>query len=638
MNTCNNQMNQDQSEAIHHLTGPCIVIAPPGSGKTFTLTRRIKYLTTEAGVAPESILVITFTKAAAVQMKERYLSLIGETETAVSFGTFHAVYFGILRTSFSYDGGALLTQAQKQRILGEIMESVRMEKDMELPEPERIMEEVSRMKNQGKILENYEVLTMDKTLFRQIAGMYLRECQRERKLDFDDMVLLCKEALQNHKEILKSWQERFRYILVDEFQDINASQYEVLQMLAAPEDNLFMVGDDDQAIYGFRGSDPSLMLSLEQDYPQIRKILLKTNYRSAPPIIQTAEKLIDHNRLRFAKEIKPHRTERGKVQIEISENADRQNEAILNFIREIGEQSDTAIIARTNALLPQYAKLLSANGIAFTSKEKIRNPYEHMAVKDMEAYLRLAIGEASRSDFFRIMNKPLRYLSRLALPADMADWMKVLRAYYSQKPYMQRILKQLEEELLRIRQFSPFAAVNYIRRGIGYEEAVWKELTQEKEQQELTEMLDLVQRMSRTHDSHRGFLREIERKRQEFEQAQNQRGNEWMNGAKSRSDQMKMQNDRMREEYRGITLITMHGAKGLEYENVILPDLNEKIVPHKKAYLPEAVEEERRVLYVAITRAKQRLFMSCIKKEGDEKKEISRFVKELQAPGRNISF
>lgn len=609
MNTCNNQMNQDQSEAICHLTGPCIVIAPPGSGKTFTLTKRIEYLTTKAGVAPESILVITFTKAAAAEMKARYLSLTGETQTAVSFGTFHAVYFGILRGSFSYDGKALLTPAQKLRLLGDVCEPFKEKlPDEQQIEPEQILEELSRMKNQGKKLQEYETLAMDAELFREISTQYLNACKREKKLDFDDMVLFCKEALETHPEVLKRWQERFRYILVDEFQDINAIQYDVLRMLAAPENNLFMVGDDDQSIYGFRGSDPSLMLSLQKDYPDIREIHLKNNYRSAGEIIKAAGKLIKNNKLRYEKEVIACAGGRGTVKFEVFEEDEKQQKAILDFIKSLKKTSDIAIITRTNALLPKFAKLLSIGGIPFVSREKIKNPYEHPAVKDVEAYLKLAIGEAGRTDFFRIMNKPLRYLARIAVPADMENWADALKSYYSTKPYMMRILCAFEEQLGYIRRFSPFAAINYIRRGIGYEDAVTEELVQETEKEEYVRTLGMLQSMARDYDSHRMFLKALQDKRKAFERSM----------------------DISAEPSEGVTLITMHGAKGLEFENVILPDLNEKIVPHKRAYLPESVEEERRILYVAMTRAKQGLYMTAIQKGGNQKKEISRFIKELK--------
>ena len=622
MNKSTMQMNQDQYEAVHHLDGPCIVIAPPGSGKTFTLTQRIKYLTQEAGICPESVLVITFTKAAAVQMKERYLEMTAQQDTPVTFGTIHALCFGILRNSFHYDRRALLSQTQKFRMLEEIMELLQAElrqkdataAEYEIPETKQVLEELSRMKNAGQQPKEYEAISMDKELFRRIAERYLVRCQHERKLDFDDMVLRCEEELHKHPEILKHWQERFRYILVDEFQDIDLRQYAVIRLLAEPEQNLFMVGDDDQSIYGFRGSDPSLMLSLQGDYPKLRKILLQYNYRSAEKIVAAAKCLIGHNHLRFEKEIFPTTGKKGCVRVEICESTGQQDEAICRFLQEIGVDSGTAIITRTNAILPHYAGLLSLHGIPFVCRENIRNPYEHTAVCDVEAYIKLAIGEAHRAEFFQIMNKPLRYLSRYAVPSDMKDWQRILKEYYCGKPYMQHILERLFEDLQRIRQFSPFAAVNYIRYGIGYEEAVGKEMLRKEEQKELAHTFQMLSQLAREHDSHRGFLHEISKRRQSFEQTGEH------------------------QEEKGVVLITMHGAKGLEYDHVLLPDLNERIVPHKRAYLPEAIEEERRVLYVAMTRARSSLFMSAINKEGNEKKEISRFLKELEVPGGIISF
>ena len=622
MNKSTMQMNQDQYEAVHHLDGPCIVIAPPGSGKTFTLTQRIKYLTQEAGICPESVLVITFTKAAAVQMKERYLEMTAQQDTPVTFGTIHALCFGILRNSFHYDRRALLSETQKLWMLEEIMELLQAElrqkdataAEYEIPETKQVLEELSRMKNAGQQPKEYEAISMDKELFRRIAERYLVRCQHERKLDFDDMVLRCEEELHKHPEILKYWQERFRYILVDEFQDIDLRQYAVIRLLAEPEQNLFMVGDDDQSIYGFRGSDPSLMLSLQKDYPKLRKILLQYNYRSAEKIVAAAKCLIGHNHLRFEKEIFPTTGKKGCVRVEICESTGQQDEAICRFLQEIGADSDTAIITRTNAMLPHYAGLLSSHGIPFVCRENIRNPYEHTAACDVEAYIKLAIGEAHRAEFFRIMNKPLRYLSRYAVPSDMKDWQRILKEYYCGKPYMRHILERLFEDLQRIRQFSPFAAINYIRYGIGYEEAVGKEMLRKEDQKELAHAFQMLSELAREHDSHRGFLHELAKRRQSFEPTGEH------------------------DEKKGVVLITMHGAKGLEYDHVLLPDLNERIVPHKRAYLPEAIEEERRVLYVAMTRARNSLFMSAVNKEGNEKKEISRFLKELEAPGGIISF
>ena len=540
----------------------------------------------------------------------------------MTFGTIHALCFGILRNSFHYDRRALLSQTQKFRMLEEIMELLQAElrqkdataAEYEIPETKQVLEELSRMKNAGQQPKEYEAISMDKELFRRIAERYLVRCQHERKLDFDDMVLRCEEELHKHPEILKHWQERFRYILVDEFQDIDLRQYAVIRLLAEPEQNLFMVGDDDQSIYGFRGSDPSLMLSLQGDYPKLRKILLQYNYRSAEKIVAAAKCLIGHNHLRFEKEIFPTTGKKGCVRVEICESTGQQDEAICRFLQEIGVDSGTAIITRTNAMLPHYAGLLSLHGIPFVCRENIRNPYEHTAVCDVEAYIKLAIGEAHRAEFFQIMNKPLRYLSRYAVPSDMKDWQRILKEYYCGKPYMQHILERLFEDLQRIRQFSPFAAVNYIRYGIGYEEAVGKEMLRKEEQKELAHTFQMLSQLAREHDSHRGFLHEISKRRQSFEQTGEH------------------------QEEKGVVLITMHGAKGLEYDHVLLPDLNERIVPHKRAYLPEAIEEERRVLYVAMTRARSSLFMSAINKEGNEKKEISRFLKELEVPGGIISF
>lgn len=623
-NTLNTSgMNGDQSEAAMHLTGPCLVIAPPGSGKTFTLTERIRYLTQEMQIEPASILVITFTKAAAIQMKERYLRRAERAETAVTFGTIHAVCFGILRTSFGYDAGAFLSQIQRVHLVQEILEDIERKKEdhdstcrFDDIEPEQVLEEISKMKNRGKSPEEYETSVTDKELFREIATQYLLRCRCSRKLDFDDMVLKCLEELHSHSDILKNWQDKFRYLLVDEVQDIDRIQYQMIRLLAKPQNNLFMVGDDDQSIYGFRGADPSLMLLVEKNYPDIQKIKLHINYRSTKEIVDAANALIAHNYFRYEKKIISAQNEKGKLYLAILKSAEEQNRIMINRLREIKENETIAIIARTNSMLTEYAGILGMQGIPFQCREKMKNPYENSVVMDMEAYLKLAIGEADRSDFIKIMNKPVRYLSRGAVPKKIADWKEQLMQYYADKNYMQHILNEFSKDMDRIRCFSPFAALNYIRYGMGYEEAVGKK-TDEKERDRTGGVLDFLMNCARKYDSHAEFLKALTKARQSLTET-----------------------ERDEEEDKKITLITMHGAKGLEYDHVWIPDLNECVIPHRKAYLPEAVEEERRLLYVAMTRAKKSLFLSSVYDGKYQKKEISRFLKELMQSlkERNIPF
>lgn len=614
MNHNTSKMNRDQSEAVMHLTGPCLVIAPPGSGKTFTLIERICYLTQEAGIGSDSILVITFTKAATKQMKERYLARIKSTDTTVCFGTIHALCFGILRTSFGYDAKALLSQVQKVHMLQEIIEEIEKKEialwqkaDLDRIDPEQVLEEISKMKNQGKQPEEYETSVMDAELFRTVATQYLLRCRCGRKLDFDDMVLKCLEELQRHTDILKIWQDKFRYLLVDEVQDIDRMQYRLITMLAKPQNNIFMVGDDDQSIYGFRGAEPSLMFSMEKDFPKLRKINLRYNYRSTAEIVNAASALISCNLLRFEKEIVSARGEGGRIRLAVVENTDEQNEVLIEWLKEFAKSGSIAMIARTNAKLSEYAGILAMNKIPFSCREKIKNPYENPIIRDVEAYFRLAIGKADRRDFIRIMNKPLRYLSRAAVSENITDWKESLHQYYADKKYMHGILDDLSRDLERIACFSPFAAVNYIRYGMGYEKSVAEE-ADANEREQIGEALELLMAYARKYDSHMDYLEAIRKAREAAKESAN---------GEAADDEKK------------VILITMHGAKGLEYDHVLLPDLNERIIPHRKAFLPESMEEERRLLYVAMTRAKKSLFLSTVQDRKNQKKEISRFFNEL---------
>lgn len=632
-----NSMNADQSDAVHHLTGPCIVIAPPGSGKTFVLVNRIRYLTEYAGIAPQSVLVITFTKAAALQMKERYLSLAGIEETPITFGTFHAVYFKILKTSFSdFDSGdAVLTETQKRKLLDKILDELALEEE-ERPEIDQLLSEISRMKNCGREAGEYQAVSVDPEMFRTVALRYLKACRLRHKLDFDDMVLLCRKALLENESLLREWQKKYRYILIDEFQDVNRAQYDVIRMLAEPERNMFLVGDDDQSIYGFRGSDPAIMLSVKKDYPGIRKIILKVNYRSGQKIIDAAAGLIRHNQLRYDKKVVSHCNDPGTVQLQKLQTVEEQNDCLIHWIRQWNDYDHTAIIARTNTGLAQYAALLTLHGIPFRIKERIQNPFEHPVIEDIRAYLKLSQGCADRSDFFRIMNQPLRYLSRNAVSAEdfvkgqaagKGEWPKYLKAaadYYRDKAYMQEILSKFALDLSRIHDFSVFAAVNYIRKGIGYEQELQKKYGKDQEKyEEALQMLNRLQDSTRNFENYREWENWLSEQKARFERILRKEG-------KTAKEETGISAEDTQQAQRGVILITMHGAKGLEYRNVILPDLNERNVPHKKAFLPKEIEEERRVLYVAMTRAKEHLLLTGVKKPGDQKRELSRFLKEIK--------
>ena len=294
---------KSQSMAVRHKDGPLLVLAGPGSGKTTVVTRRVQYLVQDCGISPSSILVITFTKAAAGEMKERFLRLMGEDHTTVSFGTFHAVFFSILKLSYGFTAGNILREETRYQYLKETVERLRLEIDDENEFLSGISAEISLLKNERISPEHYFSKNCSEEIFRKIYDEFEERKRRARLIDFDDMLVYTWELLSQRPDILSAWQKKFQYILVDEFQDINQIQYDILKLLAKPEDNLFIVGDDDQSIYRFRGAKPEIMLNFQKDYPSAGQVILNDNFRSTKQIVESAGQVIRWNKARFAKEI-----------------------------------------------------------------------------------------------------------------------------------------------------------------------------------------------------------------------------------------------------------------------------------------------------------------------------------------------
>ncbi|MBD5451554.1 MAG: ATP-dependent helicase, partial [Lachnospiraceae bacterium] len=375
-----NQPNQNaaQTAAITHGDGPMLVLAGPGSGKTFVITQRIKYLIEELHVKPEDILVITFTKAAAKEMQERFFRIAKEGGSPVNFGTFHATFFNMLRYTYKFTAQNIIREGDKYKFIAKILEEMPTElasQDQASDQThnqdddviQRLLSEISKVKNNGITPQELKSETMSQTEFEYIYDAYKKEMNSHRLIDFDDMVLLCRDLLVSRPEVLHMWQNRFKYILIDEFQDICPLQYEVVRLLAKPQDNLFIVGDDDQAIYGFRGSKPEIMLHFKDDYPNAKQVLLNVNYRSKRDIVETAGKLIVHNEVRFAKQVetKNPQTDGVKVYSFVSKHQQAKNIALLiqQYMQQEGAHySDIAILYRTNSHFVYTAQRLMQEG------------------------------------------------------------------------------------------------------------------------------------------------------------------------------------------------------------------------------------------------------------------------------------
>lgn len=598
-----------QTQAIMHKDGPMMVLAGPGSGKTTVITHRVQYLTKEYGIDPGDILVITFTRAAAGEMRERYEALTGGG-SRVTFGTFHSIFFRILKLAYRYTADNIVREEQQMQFVRELAQAGGLEPEDENEFAASILSEISSVKGERIALEHYYSKNCPDAVFRQLYAGYEEKMRRAGLIDFDDMMVLCLELFTERKDILSAWQRRYRYILIDEFQDINRLQYEIVRMLAKPEDNLFIVGDDDQSIYRFRGAKPEIMLGFERDYPGAGRILLDVNYRSTEEIVAPALRLIGENQKRFSKTI--HTTGRhGKnVITKLWQDPGEENLAIAReiqlYLQSGVRPGDIAVLYRTNAGPRFLMEKLMEYNLPFRTRDTVPNLYEHWISRNILTYIRIAMGSRAREDILQVINRPKRYISRDAMPDETVSFEK-MKAFYAEKDWIAERIESLEGDLRAIARMSPLAAVNYIRQGMGYDEYLIEYAAFRRMRPE-----ELLETADELKESAAGF--------KTFD--------EWFAHIDAYKEELLRQAAQRRTETDAITLATMHSAKGLEFPIVYILDANEGITPHSRAMLDEDMEEERRLFYVAMTRAKTRLHVYAVRERYHKKAEVSRFVWE----------
>ncbi len=607
------QISDAQSRAIAHGAGPAMVLAGPGSGKTLVITQRTRYLIEECHVKPQEILVITFTKAAAREMRQRFYVVC--QSAGVTFGTFHAVFFNILKYAYHFTSANILTEESKYQILRQLLRKLPAELRTEAQDEREMLSdlvaEISLVKNEQISLANYYSRSCPEDVFRQLYQQYEEIHRAQGMLDFDDMLVCTYELLSERKDILAAWQRRFRYILVDEFQDINLLQYRILRMLAEPENNLFIVGDDDQSIYRFRGAKPEIMLNFTKDYPEAETILLDQNFRSVAPVIRGALKVIGENEHRYSKQIRDVRGEGQEIDLQELESQEHESLYLVKCIQKsLGEgipYSEIAVLFRTNRGAGPFAERLMEFNLPFEMRDALPNIYEHWIARDIFAYLHLAREGLDRTEFLQVMNRPKRYLGRNSIDAKQVSF-ETLRTYYEDKEWMLDRIDRMETDLKLLSRMTPYAAINYIRRGIGYEEYLAEYAKSRRmKQEELTDLLDEIQQSAKPYKTCEEWFAHIEEYKEKLEEK--------------------------RQDYRqhgdAITLATLHGSKGLEFREVFLVDINEGVIPHRKAALEADLEEERRLLYVGMTRAKDRLHIFYTRQRYGKLAEPSQFLEVL---------
>lgn len=606
--------NKSQIQAISHMDGPAMVLAGPGSGKTTVITHRIKNLIEKAEVRPENILVVTFTKAAAISMQKRFSTLMnGGKGQLVTFGTFHSVFYKILRKSRRYEATEILSERQKTDYIREIIGRYGISSNDISELSQNIINDIGNIKGNMLNAQEYEPSCCKKEDFIKVYNAYNLELKKDGKMDFDDILRECYLLLCENHTILEQWRELYKYILIDEFQDINRIQMNIIELLASPLNNIFVVGDDDQSIYGFRGARPEIMIEFKDYYPEAELIVLNVNYRSTQSIINVAGRVIENNKTRLDKCAHANNDKDFQPDIRKFRNQVEELKFVVSKIKEYENQgislSEMAILVRNNSQIQEISSFLKNRKIEAESGKHRSNIYNGMVAKDILSYVRGALkfdGTYFNEDLIYVLNKPQRYISRqVVLSVNMN--ISAVRRIYS-KNNIDSFLFHIE----MIRKLPPQAALSYIRKGAGYEEYLRLYAIENNIPMSglLKQLEQLVQECSKFNT--------LEQWINSIDLAQNSEGQDF--GKKSSGEGGT--NNR-------INIMTMHGSKGLEFKAVFIVDANQGIIPTSKALRERDFEEERRLFYVAITRAIDYLNVYAVEERLGCPIEVSMFVEEM---------
>ena len=618
------KLNENQLKAVNHLDGPCMVLAGPGSGKTRVITYRIANMVVNKNIKPTSILAISFTKASSIEMKNRALSLSNDFRMdKVTYGTFHSVFFRILRYFENYNIESILDEKTKRIGLKNILKGLNIENADDDETIGQVINEISYVKNELMDKRDFksEVLTNDE--FIKVYNFYEEYKQQMNKIDFDDMLIKTYELLKNNKAALDRVRSVYRYILVDEFQDINKVQFEALKLIANPSNNIFVVGDEDQSIYGFRGSRPDFLLEFEEYFSNTKKVLLDINYRSKGEIIDIANRLIEKNTNRYEKVIKCGQGNGAKVNYISPEDSEEEAVYIAKDIKnkvqeDYTEYTDFAVIYRTNIQSRALVDVFMDMRIPFVVKDSIVTIYDHWAAQDILAYLRIGVNPNSNKDWIRIINKPFRYISKdnLNLIKDEPDFINSLINKCDLHPKQVKTINDLDIDISYVKGLNPKNAISYIRTTLDYDRYILDYCANRKiKTNGLIEILNELESSATNFKTIQEYLEHIERVKSEIVDNKNNK------------------------ETDGVIFTTMHSAKGLEFKNVYIIGANEGTIPHEKSYeidneekKNDQIEEERRLMYVAITRAEENICISSPINKYGKRVSKSRFVEDIKAP------
>lgn len=617
------KLNEEQLEAVTWVGAPLLLLAGPGSGKTFTIVNRILFLL-ENGISPEKILVITFTKDAAVSMRNRFQQSTSK-EYPVNFGTFHSIFYHILRDSLGIHQCKVLTNNQKKQIIGEIIK--RKCRKYISNDTFDINEIIEKLINAFSFYKNTEdkertlkkVPEIYRDQFWDFFSAYQLEMKKKQLIDFDDMLYQCKLMLEQNGEIREYWKSRFSHILIDEFQDTNPIQYEIIKLISNKRD-IFVVGDDDQSIYGFRGANPDILSNFQKDF-NAKVLLLKINYRSKPEIIENSLAVISGNKKRFEKKLRSsaEKEKANKDYVVVVNEFTSKDKEMDYLIRQVQDnlqkkqKMKCAVLFRTNYQIQICASELKKKEIKFTIKEKTKSIYENFIVKDVMSYLKLSHNIGTREDVIRVITTPNQCISRESIEKGFSkeiikEWYQSANLSDGQKQQIYFQVDLLFRQLECMRKMSLHLAIQYILKALNYESYLRRKSGHDiAKYEEWQEIIRLLKKDSLFFPSLQEWIR--------FQQDYQEKICNYQ-----KSD----------EEEAVIQLMTVHASKGLEYDIVFIPDCNEKTFPYGTLPDEETVEEERRLFYVAMTRAKEKLELLYLLEEGSNRKQKSRFLSKLE--------
>lgn len=610
--------SNNQKKAVEYGKGPLLVLAGPGSGKTLVITHRVRYLIEHYQAAPENILVVSFSRAAAMEMRKRFLELTQCSEPLdseygrITWATFHSFFFSILRRAYGYSGEQVAGEEERYSIIRSLIKNNDLGSEDIGTLSEALLSEIATVKQNKIKLELYYAKTCGEDIFRKIFNEYETALGSIKKIDFEDMLSMVYELLGSREDIRRACEQRYRYILIDEFQDINRLQYDIIRLIAGKNPNLTIVGDDDQSIYRFRGAVPEIMLGFEKDYPNTKRILLDINFRSSIQIVEASLRLISHNKKRFPKQIQAKRGESAPVKILKFKNPLSQSYGILEDIRAyiasgMGYE-DIAVLYRTNIQPRILIKIFTENAIPFQLRDYIPDIFEHWITKDIISYLKIVLGRDGREDWLRIINRPNRFIKREAFYSG-AGGIRGLMDYYADSEGIVEKIKTLQHNLIGMQGLNTVRSLGYIRKAIGYEGFIREySLQRGIDEEDFLSILNELEQSAAEHPDPREWFEYMRTYKEEI---------------------LAVQKSLEKGNASGVKLMSFHAAKGLEYKVVYIIDANEGIVPHKKALSLQDLEEERRMFYVAMTRARDRLFICYCESGFGNRIEPSRFLREI---------